>query len=134
MKYLVKFFVVTFFLLVCTYASAEQKVVHLDMKFILNNSKAGKGAQNFLQKSFKENQTKFENKENGLKKVSVPKDIPFKLWNTPNSKRDFNFYLNVIILRNIIENNLKKLIIAFVITTVSLALQFSFPKPQHLQA
>ena len=45
MKYLVKFFVVTFLLLVCTHVWAEQKVAYLDMKFILNNSKAGKGAQ-----------------------------------------------------------------------------------------
>tara|TARA_B100001123_G_scaffold447732_1_gene606202 strand:- start:461 stop:985 length:525 start_codon:yes stop_codon:yes gene_type:complete len=68
MKYLVKFFVVTSLLLVCTYASAEQKIVYLDMKFILNNSKAGKGAQQFLQKTFKENQKKFVEEENKLKK------------------------------------------------------------------
>ena len=68
MKYLVKFFVVTFLLLICTYASAEQKVVYLDMTFVLNNSKAGKGAQEFLQKSFKNNQKKFLDEENELKK------------------------------------------------------------------
>ena len=68
MKCLVKFFVVTFLLLICTYASAEQKVAYLDMKFVLNNSKAGKGAQDFLQKSFKENQKKFLDNENALKK------------------------------------------------------------------
>ena len=68
MKYLVKFFVVTFLLVLCTYASAEQKVAYLDMKFVLNNSKAGKGAQDFLQKSFKENQKKFLDLENSLKK------------------------------------------------------------------
>ena len=68
MKCLVKFFVVTFLLLICTYASAEQKVVYLDFKYVLNNSKAGKGAQDFLQKSFKENQKKFMDEENKLKK------------------------------------------------------------------
>ena len=70
MKYLVKFFVVTFFLLVCTYASAEteQKIVYLDMKFILNNSQAGKGAQDFLKKTFNENQNKFIDKEKELKR------------------------------------------------------------------
>jgi len=69
MKYLVKFFAVTFLLLVCTYTSAEtkQKIVYLDMKFILNNSQAGKGAQDFLQKSFKENQKNFVDTENKLK-------------------------------------------------------------------
>ena len=68
MKYLVKFFVVTFLLLIYTHASAEQKIAYLDMKFVLNNSKAGKGAQDFLQKSFKENQKKFLDEENTLKK------------------------------------------------------------------
>ena len=68
MKYLVKFFVVTFLLLIYTNASAEQKVAYLDMTFILNNSKAGKGAQDFLQKSFKENQKIFFDAENSLKK------------------------------------------------------------------
>ena len=68
MKYLVKFFVVTFLLLIYTHASAEQKIAYLDMQFVLNNSKAGKGAQDFLQKSFKENQKKFTNQENVLKK------------------------------------------------------------------
>ena len=68
MKYLVKFFVVTFLLLICTHVSAEQKVAYMDLKFVLNNSKAGKGAQDFLQKSFKENQKNFTDKENALKK------------------------------------------------------------------
>ena len=68
MKYLVKFFVITFLLLICTHVSAEQKIAYLDMKFVLNNSKAGKGAQDFLQKSFKENQKKFADEENALKK------------------------------------------------------------------
>ena len=67
MKYFVKFFVVTFLLLICTYASAEQKVAYMDMKFVLNNSKAGKGAQDFLNKSFKKNQKNFLDKENALK-------------------------------------------------------------------
>ena len=68
MKYLVKFFVVAFLFLIYTHASAEQKIAYLDMKFVLNNSKAGKGAQDFLQKSFKENQKIFLDKENALKK------------------------------------------------------------------
>ena len=68
MKYLVKFFVVTFLLLIYTHASAEQKVAYLDMKFVLNNSKAGKGAQDFLHKSFQENQKNFIDEENKLKK------------------------------------------------------------------
>ena len=68
MKYLVKLFVVTFLLLVCTHVSAEQIVAYLDMTFVLNNSKAGKGAQDFLKESFKKNQKNFLDEENALKK------------------------------------------------------------------
>ena len=68
MKYLVKIFVVTFFILISTYAFAEQKIVYIDMKYVLNNSKAGKGAQDYLTKSFKENQKKFSNQQEELKK------------------------------------------------------------------
>ena len=68
MKYFVKFIVVTFFLLNCTYASAEQKIVILDLKHVLNNSKAGKGAQDFLKKSFEGNVKKFKSIEKELKK------------------------------------------------------------------
>ena len=52
MKYLVKFIVVTWMLIICTHASAEQKIVYIDMKYILNQSTAGKKAQDFLKKSF----------------------------------------------------------------------------------
>ena len=68
MKYLVKFFVVTLLFFSCTYALAEQKIVYIDMKFILNQSKAGKGAQDFLAKTFKDNQKKFMDMEKNLKK------------------------------------------------------------------
>ena len=67
MKYLVKIFVVTLLFINCTYASAEQKIATIDMKYILNNSKAGKGAQDFLLKSFKDNQNQFKDKEKALK-------------------------------------------------------------------
>ena len=68
MKYLVKFFVVTFLLLVSTHTLADQKIVVLDMKFVLNNSSAGKGAQDFLKKNFDNNQKKFLTMEKNLKK------------------------------------------------------------------
>jgi len=68
MKYLVKFFVVTLLLLICTHTFAEQKIVVLDMKILLNSSKAGKGAQDFLVKSFTDNQKKFSDREKELKK------------------------------------------------------------------
>ena len=68
MKYLVKFFVVTFFLLVCTHTFAEQKIVVLDLKYVLNNSKAGKGAQDYLKKTFNNSVKKFTDMEKKLKK------------------------------------------------------------------
>ena len=67
MKYLVKFIVVTFFLLICTHTFAEQKIVVLDLKFVLNNSKAGKDAQDFLQKSFNDSVKKYSDMEKELK-------------------------------------------------------------------
>jgi len=71
MKYLVKFFVVTFFLLVCTHTIAEEKIVVLDLTFVLNQSKAGKGAQDFLKKSFNDNAKKFSEMEEKLKKEEI---------------------------------------------------------------
>ena len=68
MKYLVKLFVVTFFLIISTHAFAEQKIVVLDMKKVLNQSKAGKGAQDYLKKSFNNNVKKFTELEKTLKK------------------------------------------------------------------
>jgi len=68
MKYLVKLFVVTFFLIISTHTFAEQKIVVLDMKKVLNESKAGKGAQDYLKKSFNNNVKKFSDLEKSLKK------------------------------------------------------------------
>ena len=67
MKYLVKFLVVTFFLLICTHTFAEQKIVVLDLTYVLNQSTAGKGAQEFLKKTFEDNLKKFSGKEKALK-------------------------------------------------------------------
>ena len=68
MKYFVKFFVVTFFLVFCTHVIAEQKIVVLDLTYVLNNSKAGKDAQDFLKKSYSNNLKKYTNMEQSLKK------------------------------------------------------------------
>ena len=68
MKYLVKLFVVTFIFGVCTHASAENKITYIDLKYVLNNSKAGKGAQDYLKKTFNENQKEFMKIEKELKK------------------------------------------------------------------
>ena len=67
MKYLVKFSVVTFFLFICTYTFAEQKIVVLDLTYVLNQSTAGNGAQEFLKKTFDDNIKKFSGIEKALK-------------------------------------------------------------------
>ena len=67
MKYFVKFFVVTFFLLICTHTFAEQKIVVLNLTYVLNKRKAGKSAQEFLKKTFDDNVKKFSGMEKALK-------------------------------------------------------------------
>ncbi len=71
MKYIVKFFVVTLLLFTCTYAYSEQRVVVLDMKFVLNSSEAGAEAQELLKKKFNDNAKKFSDMEKGLKKEEI---------------------------------------------------------------
>ena len=68
MKHFVKYFVVTFFLIFCTAALAEQKIVFLDLTYVLNNSKAGKGAQDYLKKTYNDNLKKYMDMEKALKK------------------------------------------------------------------
>ena len=60
MKYFVKFFVITLLVLLCTYAQADNSQIRfINLKVILNESKAGKEAQGFLKKSAQENINKF---------------------------------------------------------------------------
>jgi len=92
MKHFVKFFVVTFFLFICTQTIAEENIVYIDMKQILNNSKAGKGAQDFLQKSFKEKQKKYADMEKKLKKEE--EDLLDQ--KTVLSKEDFSKKVNAL--------------------------------------
>ena len=68
MKYLVKLFVVTFLLGICTSTFAEEKIRYIDLKFVLNNSKAGKGAQDYLKGTFNKKQKEFMKMEKDLKK------------------------------------------------------------------
>ena len=124
MKYLVKFIVVTFFVLICTYSQAEQKTVYLDMKYILNNCKAGKAAQDYLAKSFKDNQKQFQSTEKKLKEqetdllakkddlskedykkeadslrvVTPSREHPYKMWTKKGKNIQLSLGLNKIIL------------------------------------
>tara|TARA_B110000438_G_scaffold41135_1_gene41008 strand:- start:3000 stop:3524 length:525 start_codon:yes stop_codon:yes gene_type:complete len=86
MKYIVRFIVVTLLILSSTTAFAEQKIVILDLKYVLNQSKAGKGAQEYLKKSFETNGKKFAKIEQNLKKEET--DLLSK--KTVLSKEEYN--------------------------------------------
>jgi len=67
MKSFIKVLITVIFLSISTNSFAEQKIVILDLSYVLNNSKAGKGAQDFLKKSFNDNVKKFKSLEESLK-------------------------------------------------------------------
>ena len=73
MKYIVKFFVITFFVFHFTHTFAEGKIVFINMDYILNQSKSGKSAQNQLEKLHKSNLDYLMKIENKLK--NEEKDI-----------------------------------------------------------
>ena len=55
MKYIVRFFVIVFFVFNFTYTLAEEKIVFINMDYLLNESKVGKSAQTQLEKLHKSN-------------------------------------------------------------------------------
>ena len=63
-----KYFFITFFLFFSSELLAQEKIAILDLKYVLNQSKAGKGAQDFLKKSYNQNVKKFKEIEASLKK------------------------------------------------------------------
>jgi len=68
MTNLLKFFFTILLVLFCTNLFAEDKIVILDLKYVLNQSKAGKEAQEYLKKSYTDNIKKFKDSEADLKK------------------------------------------------------------------
>jgi|TARA_B110000438_G_C15576714_1_gene547756 Skp family chaperone for outer membrane proteins len=68
MKISLKILTFTLLLFISVNAYAEQKVVIFDLKYALNNSKAGKGAQDYLKKSFEDSAKKFTKMDEELKK------------------------------------------------------------------
>ena len=68
MNRFLKYFLVAYLTLFCTNLLAQDKIVILDLKYVLNESKAGKGAQDFLKKSYDDQIKKFQDIENALKK------------------------------------------------------------------
>jgi len=68
MKHFIKYFLVITFFIFSSELLAEEKIVVLDLNYVLNQSKAGKGAQDFLKKSYTQNTKKFKDIEGALKK------------------------------------------------------------------
>ena len=68
MNKFIKYFLITLLLIFSTNLFTQEKIVILDMKYVLNQSKAGKGAQDFLKKSYNQNIKKFQDIEASLKK------------------------------------------------------------------
>ena len=68
MKHFIKYFSITLFLIFSSDLLAQEKIALLDLKYVLNESKAGKGAQDFLKKSYNKNIKKFKDIETSLKK------------------------------------------------------------------
>ena len=66
MKHIIKYFLITIFLIFSSDLLAQEKVAILDLKYVLNQSKAGKGAQDFLKKSYTNNIKKFKEIESSL--------------------------------------------------------------------
>ena len=68
MKYLVRFFVITLILINSKSLFAEEKILYIDMAKLLNESNAGKSAQEYLTKSHNSSLKKFKKIEENLKK------------------------------------------------------------------
>ena len=68
MRHYIKYFLITIFFTFSSELLAQEKIAILDLNFVLNQSKAGKGAQDFLKKSYTQNIEKFKDIEGALKK------------------------------------------------------------------
>tara|TARA_B100000029_G_C17042076_1_gene766315 strand:+ start:22 stop:546 length:525 start_codon:yes stop_codon:yes gene_type:complete len=68
MNQFIKYFFIASFLIISTDLFAQEKIAIMDLKYVLNQSKAGKGAQDFLKKSYNQNIKKFKDMETSLKK------------------------------------------------------------------
>ena len=68
MRNSVKIFLIILFSLFSNNLFAEDKIVVLDLKYVLNERKAGKSAQDYLKKTYNDNMEKFKQIEEKLKK------------------------------------------------------------------
>ena len=68
MNRFIKYFLISSFIIFSSDLLAQEKIAILDLKYALNQSKAGKSAQDFLKKSYSQNIKKFKDIETSLKK------------------------------------------------------------------
>jgi len=89
MRYLKLFLIIFLLLNFNSYSFAEQ-IYFIDMKRILNQSKAGKGAQDYLKKKLKEETKKFEKQQAALKKEETDLIGKKKLISSEEYKKSLN--------------------------------------------
>ena len=89
MKYL-KIFLVTFFLFNISSYSFSADIYFIDMKKILNQSQAGKTAQEYLKKKLSEDKKKFDKEQSSLKKQETDLIAKKKLISPEEYKKNLN--------------------------------------------
>ena len=89
MKYL-KIFLVTFFLFNISSYSFSADIYFIDMKKILNQSQAGKTAQEYLKKKLSEDKKKFDKEQSALKKQETDLIAKKKLISPEEYKKNLN--------------------------------------------
>ena len=89
MKYF-KIFLTTLYLLSIFNYSIASEIYFVDMKKVLNQSKAGKGAQEFLKKKLNEETKKFDKQQAALKKEETELIAKKKLITPEEYKKNIN--------------------------------------------
>tara|TARA_B100000029_G_scaffold88469_1_gene78328 strand:+ start:5900 stop:6421 length:522 start_codon:yes stop_codon:yes gene_type:complete len=89
MKYF-KIFIITLFILNYPNLSFSQEVYFVDLKKILNESKAGKKAQDFLKKKFENENKKFEKEGAAIKKEESDLIAKKKIISPEEYKKNLN--------------------------------------------
>jgi len=89
MKYF-KITIIAIFLLSITNYSFSADIYFIDMKRILNQSKAGKGAQDYLKKKLNEETKKFDKEQTALKKQEKELIAKKKLISPEEYKKNLN--------------------------------------------
>ena len=85
-----KIFILTIFILSYHNLSSAKEIYFVDLKKILNESKAGKKAQNFLKKKFESENKKFEKEGAAIKKEESDLIAKKKIISPEEYKKNLN--------------------------------------------